>query len=387
MNQENRYDILVIGGGISACVFVSNYIKQNPNLKMAIVEAGRSLGGRCSTRNSRKFKDWRLNHGSPGFNIRNSNKRVIVKNFINELLDNNLVKDDDSDFIELCCDSKLSDINKSDFYSGSNYKSLSSMTDLSKDIIALNNFRNQIDFYFETLIIDLKFSQNQWTIKSKNGDIFKSKYLVFSSNLLLHKRSMEIFNFKIIPLRKAIPKNKNKNIDLLLEILDKQLYIPRLTFLIYLKANYSYKDNYRKDYRYFNLSKELEKKYKFERVIFQLQKNNCLGIVIHSKNKDLITDYLKAKNVEVFKRKIKLIFNELFKNNSLINQLSNYEDISIMRWRASQPIGVAVPLSLQYCHEYNLGFCGDWFENEGFGRIEGAILSSLELTKKISSQN
>ena len=59
MNQENRYDILVIGGGISACVFVSELYKHNPNLKMAIVEAGRSLGGRCSTRNSRKFKDWR----------------------------------------------------------------------------------------------------------------------------------------------------------------------------------------------------------------------------------------------------------------------------------------------------------------------------------------
>ena len=38
--------------------------------------------------------------------------------------------------------------------------------------------------------------------------IFKSEYLVCSSNLLLHKRSMEIFNINQIPLRKAIPINK-----------------------------------------------------------------------------------------------------------------------------------------------------------------------------------
>ena len=53
-----------------------------------------------------------------------------------------------------------------------------------------------------------------------------------------------------------------------------------------------------------------------------------------------------------------------------------------MKWRASQPLGVGVPESLQYCQEYNIGFCGDWFEGEGFGRIEGAILSALKLSNK-----
>ena len=53
-----------------------------------------------------------------------------------------------------------------------------------------------------------------------------------------------------------------------------------------------------------------------------------------------------------------------------------------MHWRASQPIGAGVPESLQYCQEYKIGFCGDWFEGEGFGRVEGAILSALKLSSK-----
>ena len=56
-----------------------------------------------------------------------------------------------------------------------------------------------------------------------------------------------------------------------------------------------------------------------------------------------------------------------------------------MKWRASQPSGCAVPLSLQFNKKYKIGFCGDWFEGEGFGRIQGSILSALKLVKKIKN--
>ena len=51
MNTKNTYDVLIIGGGISACVFASNYVKVNKRDKIALVENGRGLGGRSSTRN------------------------------------------------------------------------------------------------------------------------------------------------------------------------------------------------------------------------------------------------------------------------------------------------------------------------------------------------
>ena len=74
--------------------------------------------------------------------------------------------------------------------------------------------------------------------------------------------------------------------------------------------------------------------------------------------------------------------NELFVDNPYINQLTCNEKISIMKWRASQPSGFPVPLSLQFSEKYRIGFCGDWFDGDGFGRIEGAILSALLLAEK-----
>ncbi len=381
MKENFSYDLLIIGGGISACVFASKFLQNNITKKIALIEAGRGLGGRSSTRISKGFKGWKLNHGAPNFNISNSKDNLLLKNYLDELLENKFIKIDDSEFISLGDENKLKTIEKTEFYYGESYLSSFSMSELSQKIIELNNLRSSIEFFFETLIVDLKFNDDEWTLTSKNGEKFKSKFVICTSNLLLHKRSLKILNMNQIPLRKSIPKNKDKKIDLLLNFLDKQSFIPRLTFLIYSNENYSYKDFYSKKYRYFHLKKSLENKYKFERVIFQLQDDKKLGIVVHTKNLDFINSYINLKNEDFFKQTIFANFNELFRNNTLVNQLTSYEGISIMKWRASQPSGCAVPLSLQFSRKYRIGFCGDWFEGEGFGRIEGSILSALMLVK------
>ena len=385
MKKGYKYDLLIIGGGISACVFASKYLQNNTTKKIALIEVGRGLGGRSSTRISKRFKGWRLNHGAPNLNICNSKNDFLLKSFIDGLLDNKLIKIDDSEIAYLDEEANLETIKNSEFNCGINYHSLFSMSQLSENIIELNNLRGNIDFYFETLIVDLEFDNDEWTLTSKNGDKFKSNYLVCSTNLLSHKRSLKILKVDQIPLRKAIPKNKDKKIDLLLNFLDKQTFIPRLTFLIYTNENYKFKDLYSKKYRCFYLKKSLENKYKIERVIFQSLDNNKLGIVLHSKNLGFINSYLNTKDENLFKQKIFSNFNRLFTNNASVNQLTCNEEISIMRWRASQPSGCAVPLSLQFSRKYRIGFCGDWFEGEGFARIEGSILSALKLEGKFKT--
>ena len=385
MKKGYKYDLLIIGGGISACVFASKYLQNNTTKKIALIEVGRGLGGRSSTRISKRFKGWRLNHGAPNLNICNSKNDFLLKSFIDGLLDNKLIKIDDSEITYLDEEANLETIKNSEFNCGINYHSLFSMSQLSENIIELNNLRGNIDFYFETLIVDLEFDNDEWTLTSKNGDKFKSNYLVCSTNLLSHKRSLKILKVDQIPLRKAIPKNKDKNIDLLLNFLDKQTFIPRLTFLIYTNENYKFKDLYSKKYRCFYLKKSLENEYKIERVIFQSLDNNKLGIVLHSKNLGFINSYINTKDENLFKQKIFSNFNRLFTNNASVNQLTCNEEISIMRWRASQPSGCAVPLSLQFSRKYRIGFCGDWFEGEGFARIEGSILSALKLEEKFKT--
>ena len=187
IKSDFSYDLLIIGGGISACVFASKYLQNNISKKIALIEIGRGLGGRSSTRTSKRFKGWKLNHGAPNFNIINRKNNLLLKNYINELLENKFIKIDDSELISLGDETNLESIKKSNFYCGDSYLSSFSMGALSQKIIEFNDLSERIDFYFETLIVDLNFENNIWTLTSKNGDKFKCKYLICSTNLLLHK--------------------------------------------------------------------------------------------------------------------------------------------------------------------------------------------------------
>ncbi len=385
MINDTFYDIAIIGGGISSCVFSSFHLKNGYQGRIAIIENGRNLGGRSSTRNSISNSGWQLNHGSPNLNICNTNDNQLLKAFIQDLLDSKIIQSDPSDLIELYEDPKDQKKIICDFHTCKNYTSTSSMSDLSRNIINHNNLKNQVDFFFQTLIVKLKYENNCWILTSKNGYKFKAKFLVCSSNLILHKRCLDILKINQIPLREAIPINNDKKIDTILNLLNKQEYVQRLTFLIYTKSNYSYKDNYKNRFRYFLLNNLLEEKFKFERIIFQKQINNQIGIVLHTRNKKFITEYFQCNNKKKFKNILLDKFNQIYDENSHINKLLDYQDISTMIWRASQPAGLGIPENLQVCDKYHIAFCGDWFDLEGFGRIEGAILSALKLSYKINS--
>jgi len=115
MKSNLTYDLVIIGGGISACVFASNYLKNNISKKIALIEIGRGLGGRSSTRISKRFKGWKLNHGSPNLNISNSKNNLLLKNYIDELLENKFIKIDDSDIFFLNQNLNLEIYEKSEF--------------------------------------------------------------------------------------------------------------------------------------------------------------------------------------------------------------------------------------------------------------------------------
>ena len=264
------------------------------------------------------------------------------------------------------------------FCEGNIYSSTSFMGDLANKILNLNNKCKKVDLYFHELIIDLAFYNNNWVLKSKDGKIFYTKFLIISSNLLLHERSKKILNVDEIPLAKAI--KSNIKIDEIINTLKYQNYIERVNFLIYSRKEYQFKKFIKKDNLIYYLDKNAQAKYGFERVVFQKQKNKRYGIVVHSIKENNLIKEAKKDN---FEKDLLHRFNKLFEENQFINTLDNYEDISIMRWRASQPSGLGVPLRLQICKEYNIAFCGDWFNTQGFGRVEGAILSAINLSEQI----
>jgi len=49
--MNNIYDFIVIGAGISACTFASALNNRFPDNSILLIEHGRRIGGRSTTRN------------------------------------------------------------------------------------------------------------------------------------------------------------------------------------------------------------------------------------------------------------------------------------------------------------------------------------------------
>ena len=97
---------------------------------------------------------------------------------------------------------------------------------------------------------------------------------------------------------------------------------------------------------------------------------------------------IHTKKCDKFKSKLSNEYlldhlNKVFRKNLVSFEDIIFEDVSIMNWRASQPIGLGIPERLQICEELKIAFCGDWFQFDGFGTVQGAIISGIKLTDKI----
>jgi len=380
--MHNIYDLVVIGGGISSSTFIANILKQGFKGKIAVVEAGRGLGGRCSTRYLRNDKKLALNHGCPCFNIKNYQKNSDLDDLIKELLNKNLIKTLDNSVFQLDENYIISKKYNNEFYLGDVYTSTTNMSKLVETLIHLYNFNNQIDFYFQTLINKLYFKSGLWNLLSDNNKEITGKFLVCSSNLLLHKRSLEILNVKEIPLREAINKKNSMKIDEIIKFSNKLEYIKRINFLIFTKKNLNLEGVFNKEIIHFIFNNKSQKDCGFERIIFQKQFDNSLGIVIHTRYMESILKRYEREDMEIQNQYVSNKLNTfLIKNNMTFKDIL-FDDISRMNWRASQPIGEGIPERLQLCNEYNLGFCGDWIQRDGFGSVIGAILSGLNLSRK-----
>ena len=132
--MQNIYDLVVIGGGISSSTFISNILKQGFKGKIAVIEAGRGLGGRCSTRYHHKDKKFALNHGCPNFNIKDLKNELTLDNFISELIDKNLIKKLNNSFFGLDENYKFSKKYDNEFYLGNVYTSTTNMSKLVQNI-------------------------------------------------------------------------------------------------------------------------------------------------------------------------------------------------------------------------------------------------------------
>ena len=57
-----------------------------------------------------------------------------------------------------------------------------------------------------------------------------------------------------------------------------------------------------------------------------------------------------------------------------------------MRWGAAFPLAPGLPGDRQLCPVSRIGFCGDFVDGPGFGRVEGALRSAETLADLLAER-
>ncbi len=372
--MNNLYDFIVIGAGISGCTFASSINRRFPKASILLVENGRRIGGRSTTRKSRKNSILEFDHGMPSINFSNCISNDL-SSLISPIIQSKKLIDISKDILLI---NEFGFLNKQTS-ENKYFRCLPFMINFSKEIINQSTNPEKINFLFETFIKSIIRNNDLWEVEINNQVYIRGKNLILSSSLLAHPRCLKILNINSIPLRDAFKIGTDTIVDSVIEKIVKQEYIKRKNYILYVPySKILQKINFTNLQIYF--SKVIANQFSYERIIFQRQLDGSIVIVLHCSYVDKLFDL----NLETIIESLRLIF---FKHQNFLDLFSHAKLIDKMLWRASQPINNLLPNKLQWSSISKIGFCGDWFEAGDCGPAEAAMNSSIRLSKMFNQND
>ena len=365
------YDFIVIGAGISGCTFASFLNKRFSDASIMLIEHGRRIGGRATTRKSRKNQILEFDHGLPSIIFSKQISQDILK-LIAPLITSRKLVDISNDILMI---NQFGEIrNESNNYRY--YRSLPFMINFSQEILNQSINPKKINFLFQTLTKSIKRINNLWEIKVNQGRFVKSKNLILSSSLIAHPRCLDILQINSVPLRDAFIPGEDEVVDCVLREIRKQNYISRKIYIFHI-SNFEVVKNFYHEYLHIRFSKVIMDNLNFERIIFQRQSDGSMIFALHCFYMNNLIDI----NTEIIVNLLRSVFEnhprflDLFLQARLIDK---------MDWRASQPLKPLLPKQLQWSQNSQIGFCGDWFDLNSSSGLETAMLSAIRLVKLIN---
>ena len=365
----------VIGAGVSGCSLIARLRQCGYENKITVVEAGRGPGGRMATRQKRGDPIWRLDHGAPGFTF-SENPTGALKELLAPLKESGALKREQGKVLWLNKDAELKtaeDLGKSkqEWWKGDPY-----MANICRELIQKTDNLREI---YGCRIRFIEKQEEAWILKDEtNESIIKCQKLIFSGNLLAHPRSLAMLDWKDVPLRQAVPKGEDSDLDHALEILAQSRSDIRWNLMVDLGDCSAIE---RPVPRQIFLTDEAKAQWQIERLVLQVQTDGRIGVVVHGMDPgDLINPETQpVLMAEQEQRLIKLLPNLLQALPGWERAQAERRSHGMMRWGASQPLDHPLPSRLQWCNKSNVGFCGDWIDTQGFGTAEAAFRSAINL--------
>ena len=380
----NTIEMAIIGAGLSGCCLIARLRQCGYQKQVAIIEAGRGPGGRMSTRHRRGDPVWKLDHGAPGFTLSESQGDELEA--LLEILkkSGSLVREQ-GQVLWLDAEGVLKTARELGKNEKEWWKGNPNMVNICKELISESK-HNLYEIY-GCRIRTIEKNDEKWILKDEaNTPIIKCKKLILSGNLLAHPRSLAMLDWEDVPLRSAVPKGEDTELDEALALIAKINSKIRWNLMVNLGPCQNIE---RPLPRQIFLTEEAEEKWQVERIVLQEQVDGRIGAVVHGLDSgELINPESQPRLMSEQEKRLTKVLLHLLKTIPGWKQaLTEKQSYGIMRWGASQPVDHPLPIRLQWCEKSKIGFCGDWINSQGFGTAEAALTSAITLADRLVKDN
>ena len=372
-------DLAVVGGGLAACSLVAQLRQRRFQGTIGLVEAGRGPGGRSSSRESRTAPGWRLDHGAPCFNLTEPPPDEL-QSLLNRLEREGHLIPDCRPIVGLNSAGHFTQAPDNALLTGKQFRGQPSMASVCEGLLMMAD--PFLQTHYNKRIRWLERDRNQWLLSTEDKAwTLAAERMVLSGNLLAHPRGKLLLGWDAVPLRSAIAKGLDTQLDDVLSCVSASRASIRWTCMIQLSD--TQRPEITTDWPgQIWLDEGAQNRWPVERMILQPQQSGGIGLVIHGiqESEPCISPEKQGPTAQARERMVLDVLPDLLAclpgGESFLNEARSW---GVMQWGAAQPLNNPLPSSLQWCADSAIGFCGDWIETPGFGRAEGALRSAINL--------
>ena len=367
-------DLAIVGAGLAGCALTRCLGSNGFEGSILLLEAGRGPGGRASSRRHRGDSIWRLDHGAPALNFSAAPQGALAA-LLQPLLDQGVLVEEQRPLVWL--DGEAQRIDGSP--QGISYAGAPTMASVCEALLEQAPVRHQS--VFACRLRWLERSSGRWLLaNAERTEVFAAKRLVLTGTLLAHPRSLAMLAWGETPLREAVPRGADRQLDSALEFIAGIDASVRWNLMLALPAA-----EIRGLPRQIHLNAVAQQRWGIERLVLQPQSDGRLGIAVHGLDDGRsITPESQPALLRHHEQRLRSALPEVLRSwPELQRALGQAESYGVMRWGAAVPTTGGLPAHLQWCPKSSVGFAGDWINGPGYGCGEGAFRSAIALAEQL----